>query len=1092
LLAVALALSLAVTPSATAATVPSGFEDRVLTSGLDFPIAVDWAPDGRMFVAEHAGKVRVVTAAGVLLDEPLLDITDHTNTIIDQGILGMAVDSAFASNHFLWILYVHESNPSDPYAPKTARLSRVVVNNDNTVQNPADPETVVLGRVSTPPCPPPSNTSDCIPSTWTHTVGTVRSAPDGTLWVGAGDAGVPFNAYDERSYSGKILHIDRSGRGLANHPFCPADTDLTHVCTKIFAKGFRNPYRFTLRPGGGLLVGDVGDETRDELDFAVAGKNYGWPCYEGGIHAPRHSADTRCSGPGGEYSKEGTPGASVAPVHDYAVPPEGAAVIGGPTYTATSFPSAYQGDIFFGDYVKGFVKRLELDGQGNVAGVQSFATGWSGVDIALAPWGDLVYADLLGGQVRAISYVPDNRSPIVAARATPTSGQLPLTVQFSSASTSDPDGDPLVYEWDFADGTTSSQANPTHTYTTDGKYTARLTVSDGNGRSASDTVVISAGNSPPTATITAPADGSRYRDGQTVALRGSATDTVDGQLSGSALRWNIELHHGSHIHPFGPFTGASTSFLATDDHDADSHYVVKLTATNSRGLSDTASATIHPETIRLTLDSLPLGAPLTYSGTSLRAPVTRDAAIGYRTSISGAERFFKEDGRTYQFVLWTDNGARQHNITIPATDKRITAVYGEDKAAGRATTASSQVAGQESGKAVDGSSTTRWTSAAASSQWWQVDLGGVRSVNQLWLEWSSTFASQYRIETSTDGVDFSTAASASITGPGLRATSFSTRSARYVRVIGDQGATVGGMSFAEARVFGPEDGFPHEDKAAGRATSASSAASPHASANAVDGSSSTRWLSAPTSSQWWQVDLGCVRSVDRLALNWHNEFAPEYRIGTSADGVSFTTVAEVSVTRSGWETAAFPARGARYVRVTGVKRSGFGGISFWDARVFGPADAGCNAGLPPVAAPDPALPADPLPALAPSLGSPLPSGGKVVPVRVSRREVAVDQRGIAAIRLRCLARVRCRGTLTVSGPARIRRSVTRWRALGRARFSIASKRSKVVRVRLSRTGRLRVLRAGRLRCRASVATRATGARMVLSSPLVLKARRRPA
>src|ERR687896_503848 len=177
LLGLVLALCLFASRPVGAATVPADFEDRPFVTGLDFPIGVDWAPDGRMFVAEHAGKVRVVTAAGVLVDEPLLDITDHTNTIIDQGILGLAVDSAFQSNHFLWILYVHESNPSDPYAPKTARLSRVVVNADNTVQNPANPETVVLGRVSTAPCPPPSNTSDCIPSTWTHTVGTVRSAP---------------------------------------------------------------------------------------------------------------------------------------------------------------------------------------------------------------------------------------------------------------------------------------------------------------------------------------------------------------------------------------------------------------------------------------------------------------------------------------------------------------------------------------------------------------------------------------------------------------------------------------------------------------------------------------------------------------------------------------------------------------------------------------------------------------------------------------------------------------------------------------------------------------------------------------------------
>ena len=77
-----------------------------------------------MFVAEKAGRVRVVTRGGSLVDQPLLDISAHVNTIVDQGILGMAVDSAFESNRYLWILYAHDANPADPYGAKTARLSR--------------------------------------------------------------------------------------------------------------------------------------------------------------------------------------------------------------------------------------------------------------------------------------------------------------------------------------------------------------------------------------------------------------------------------------------------------------------------------------------------------------------------------------------------------------------------------------------------------------------------------------------------------------------------------------------------------------------------------------------------------------------------------------------------------------------------------------------------------------------------------------------------------------------------------------------------------------------------------------------------------
>ena len=102
----------------------------------------------------------------------------------------------------------------------------------------------------------------------------MRSAPDGTLWVGSGDASsfndvdpLAFRTYNTQSMAGKIMHIDRNGQGLPGHPFCTANGNLSQVCTKIWAGGFRNPFRFKLRPGGGLTVGDVGWGTTEEVDF---------------------------------------------------------------------------------------------------------------------------------------------------------------------------------------------------------------------------------------------------------------------------------------------------------------------------------------------------------------------------------------------------------------------------------------------------------------------------------------------------------------------------------------------------------------------------------------------------------------------------------------------------------------------------------------------------------------------------------------------------------------------------------------------------------------------------------------------------------
>jgi glucose/arabinose dehydrogenase/PKD repeat protein len=672
--------------AAAAPTFPSGFETVTLTSGLTAPTAVTWAPDGRMFIAEKQGRVKVLNPNSTSATT-ILDISDHVNNWVDRGLLGLAADSSFASNGYLYLLYVHDHDPLHPAKSKSSRLTRVTVRSDNTVVNPTSPETVVVGSVVGAGCPAPSNTVDCIPADQAlHTIGTVRSDPDGTLWLGSGDTTttsvqqVAFRTYDERSLAGKIMHVDRNGRGLPGHPFCPTDADLTHVCTKVYAKGFRNPFRFTLRTGGkGPVVGDVGARAREEVDLLQAGKNYGWPCYEGTVRTPGYDATPECAA---EYAKEGTAQAAAAPIYDYPVGGSGA-VVAGPTYTATAYPPEYRGDIFVGDYAQGFIRRLKLTAGDQLASVPGFATNLFGfVDLELAPNGNLTYV-LFGdgsagtGEVRQLRFASSNRSPVASASASPEYGAAPLTVQFTGSGSSDPDGDALTYDWDFGDGTAhSSAANPAHTYT-DGtrNFTAKLTVSDGKGGSDAATVTISPGNTPPSATITAPADESTFRAGQPVTLTGQGTD-AGNPLPGSSLRWHVILHHSTHTHDLGNFTGASAGFTALADHDSDSFYEIELTATDSRGLSDSDTATIRPETRSFTLQSSPSGAPVTYAGTPHTAPFTHQAAIGFQASISAADRF-TQGGKSYEFVSWSDGGARVHTVTIPAANTTLTATYRE-------------------------------------------------------------------------------------------------------------------------------------------------------------------------------------------------------------------------------------------------------------------------------------------------------------------------------------------------------------------------------------------------------------------------------
>ena len=165
LAAAAAALVLSAAPATSSATsyVPSGFAETDLATGLNTPVNVAWAPDGHMFIAERQGIVMVHNPGdSASTNHQLLDISDHVNSAPDfsndRGLLGIAVDKDFATNHFLYLLYTYDTNTNDDNTPKTSTLTRVSVNDSYSA---AGAETPILGKVhpSNGICPAPSNTS---------------------------------------------------------------------------------------------------------------------------------------------------------------------------------------------------------------------------------------------------------------------------------------------------------------------------------------------------------------------------------------------------------------------------------------------------------------------------------------------------------------------------------------------------------------------------------------------------------------------------------------------------------------------------------------------------------------------------------------------------------------------------------------------------------------------------------------------------------------------------------------------------------------------------------------------------------------------
>ena len=257
---------------------------------------------------------------------------------------------------------------------------------------------------------------------------------------------------------------------------------------------------------------------------------------------------------------------------------------------------------------------------------------------------------------------------------------MPLRVQFDGGESTDADGDPLTYGWDFGDGSApESGASVSHTYTQAGMFTATLTVSDGHGGQDTATVRVRPGNEPPAVTISSPVAGQHFSVGETIALTGFASDPEDGPLPGSALEWVVIRHHDTHTHPFLPPTaGEHVDIEGPTPEDihatATSYLEVMLTATDSDGLSTTLSRNLLPRTVDVTFATEPPGIALEVAGSPVVGPTTVTSWEGWRMPVVAPDQA-ESGGTGVTFVSWSDGGARAHEVTTPAAAATYTARF---------------------------------------------------------------------------------------------------------------------------------------------------------------------------------------------------------------------------------------------------------------------------------------------------------------------------------------------------------------------------------------------------------------------------------
>jgi F5/8 type C domain/Beta-1,3-glucanase len=239
--------------------------------------------------------------------------------------------------------------------------------------------------------------------------------------------------------------------------------------------------------------------------------------------------------------------------------------------------------------------------------------------------------------------------------------------------------------------------------------------------------------------------------------------------------------------------------------------------------------------------------------------------------------------------------------------------------------------------AVDGNTSTRWSSSFSDPQWLEVDLGASATISQVVLNWEAAYATGFQIQTSTDNTNWTTIYSTT-TGTGGVQTLNISGTGRYVRMYGTARATPYGYSLWEFQVYGTSSSTGTTcnttDAALNHPATASSLEnSSFPAANAVDGNTGTRWSSSFSDPQWLQVDLGTSQTICEVTLDWEAAYATAFQIQTSADGTNWTTIYSTTTGTGGSQTLSVNGTG-RYVRMYGTARATPYGYSLWEFGVY--------------------------------------------------------------------------------------------------------------------------------------------------------------
>ena len=648
-----------VVPGDCGATVDEHFEKAILDANTDNPMDLAVAPDGRVFFVERAGTLRLYTP-GTGLTTTVASLSVVTSN--EDGLLGIVLDPDFADNHWIYLFY----SPAGDAAKQ--HVSRFTLVGD---QLDMSSEQVLLEiPVQREQCchSAGSMVFDGEGNLFIATGDNTNPfESDGFAPIDERSGRAPWDAQgtsaNANDLRGKILRITPQADGAYTIPsgnLFPADGSAGRP--EIYVMGVRNPFRIAfdtesnwlywgdIGPDANAALSSRGPEGLDEWNRTRTAGNYGWPyCigqnqayvdydFASGVSGRLFNCNAPINNSPNNTGSVNLPPAKPAwiwyPYAPSSIFPAlndggGRAAMSGPVYhfdpdldSKTKLPAYYDDTIFIFEWSRNWIREVKLDDNGDILVINPFAadiellrpiTMKAGPDgsLYLLEWGTGFGGGNEDSKLVRIGYVRGARAPVAVLSAEPTSGPVPLTVQFSSRDSFDPDpGDRLTFSWDLdGDGTEdTTDPNPTHTYNTAGVFTARLTVTDATDTKATASVDIIAGNTRPKITLTDPVDGGFFDWGDQVAFAFSVDDaedgaTADGSLGCDEMIFQPFVGHNDHSHPLDQFNACEGVMAILDAHGGPADnlfYIVEASYTdqgvgNAGRLKARAQHTLHPK-----------------------------------------------------------------------------------------------------------------------------------------------------------------------------------------------------------------------------------------------------------------------------------------------------------------------------------------------------------------------------------------------------------------------------------------------------------------------------------------------------------------